>query len=573
MLLFLPLGLWVLVWLGIGGREVEGILDSETLHGFFTRSRGSLPLFAAGFTVVMIAVKLSRQRSGRMPLFGPLGFAAVYGLVGLGAALLSPNGSIALYWAAAYLSVPLVLWGIVWGSNGLGAINRIISLNWLIIILAVATLFFVALLYLDLGALILTPSSWFDCSLYRKWQGHSWLDFSSGLLRPTGVARYAALAAILSLAALWQGRWRPLWVTIMLVSLILLLTSGSRGAFFGFGAGAAAIILLYANRKVVVGTTLGLSVLVAALWSTGAHNQFLDACIFRGVDTNRFAASSAGLPSTADLPSTLIALEHPLRVTIPEGAWMLEEVTVEGQGAPDASGGKPLSVEQRNVSDVFARVLLPTGLLIEELIPMPEDASANNSQRVGIPEGVWELKPLSAPEPDAGGEPLRIRVPAGLVLFDKLGPGETLDLVPPLVVSRDTATSAFAGRASVWEEGYRLFKEQPILGYGFHADRLLLGTHMHNTFMHALVQTGLIGTVPFIIALLFGWVLLIKALRNRANLLTVHQHLLIQVAGVLVFFSFRAVPESTGAFYGVDWLVLAPIFTLLAICKSGGLEA
>ena len=68
----------------------------------------------------------------------------MYGLVGLAASFLSPDGSVALYWAAVYVSVPLVLWGIVWGREGLAAVHRIINLNWLIILLLIPALFITA---------------------------------------------------------------------------------------------------------------------------------------------------------------------------------------------------------------------------------------------------------------------------------------------------------------------------------------------------------------------------------------------------------------------------------------------
>ena len=88
---------------------------------------------------------------------------------------------------------------------------------------------------------------------------------------------------------------------------------------------------------------------------------------------------------------------------------------------------------------------------------------------------------------------------------------------------------------------------------------------MHNAVLHALVQTGLIGTIPFVGAYLWGWVLLFKALRNPARLPAVHKQLVIQAGGVLAFLSLRAIPESTGAFFGVDWLLLGPLLLYLQV--------
>ena len=539
-----------MVWLGVQAGIVENIFKSDGTVALINRLRATLPLWAAFLAAVLLVVRFYKQRSGSISFFGPLGLLTVYGLVGLAASFLSPDGSVALYWAAAYLSVPLVLWGIAWGRDELGTVHRIVKLNWLILILAVLGLFAVALLYLDLGKLILTPSLWFDCSLYRVYNGNSWHDFSSGLLRPTGVGRYAGLAAILALGGLLSGRGRWLWAFILFTSLILLLTSGARGAFVGFAAAATLIGLFYGGKKAVVWGGLGIAVLVPVVWSTGIHQQFLDLCIFREEIIGSPRAPESSLYEGS------ILLEQPIRVTIPTGQWVLEEVVVDPKAA----------------TEVFARALIPLGLSIE-IIQAPEQPSdPGDAQSIRLPAGYWELKPAAQPEQaDSGGSdeepPRRISVAPGPLTLEHAAQGEAAvgDGTPKIY--------GLSGRTSVWEAGFRLFKERPIMGFGFHADRLLLETHMHNTLMHALVQTGLVGTIPLVIALLYGWLLLIKALSNRANLPELHRHLLIQVMGVLVFFSFRTFTESTGAFFGVDWLLLAPLLLYLQVVSLAGSKA
>lgn len=103
------------------------------------------------------------------------------------------------------------------------------------------------------------------------------------------------------------------------------------------------------------------------------------------------------------------------------------------------------------------------------------------------------------------------------------------------------------------------------MGLGFNADRLALGGHMHNSYLHALVQTGVLGTIPFVIALLYAWALLWRLSLNLDRIPLAQKHLVIQVAGILAFLSFRTIFESTGAFFGVDWLFLAPVFLYLQV--------
>jgi O-antigen ligase len=115
------------------------------------------------------------------------------------------------------------------------------------------------------------------------------------------------------------------------------------------------------------------------------------------------------------------------------------------------------------------------------------------------------------------------------------------------------------GRTIVWEDGLELIKDRPFLGYGFHADRLVLSEHMHNTYLHGLLQTGVIGAIPLFVGLVFTWVLLYKAARRLSQLTVAHRHSVILAGGILALFSVRTIPESTGAIFGVDWLLLAPL--------------
>jgi O-antigen ligase len=127
---------------------------------------------------------------------------------------------------------------------------------------------------------------------------------------------------------------------------------------------------------------------------------------------------------------------------------------------------------------------------------------------------------------------------------------------------------AFSGRSVVWSAAWDQVLESPVLGYGFHSDRLLLGTHMHNSYLHALLQTGFLGVLPFVAALALTWILLFRALRNLDTLPGIHKHLVIQSAGVLLFFSIRTIPESTMAFFGIDYLLLAPFLLYLQFINS-----
>jgi len=452
--LLLPLGLWALLWLGIGPGDIRNVFDPENPAQFLRGLRVALPFVAAWLAVLVMLSKFSQRGTGSLFFSSPLALAAVYGLVGIGAALLSPQPTVALNWAALYLTVPLVLWAAMWGPNSLRQVHRIIQFNWLIIGLAFAALFVVGLIEVGLWTAILHPSDLLRCDVSKDWYHPT-----SGIIRSTGVGRFAALTGIIAVSLLWRGNLRVLWGLILLASVALLLTTGARTAIVGFIAAAPIVVLLLGGRKAILGGVIALAIFLPLVWTTGTGETFLRACILKGY-------SSVGVSY--------------LNIQTPNPS------TDQSSSQPSAGGTSQLRAE-----------------------------SADESESL-VPEGFYTLN----------------------------------------------------GRTLIWSAGWEFIKLSPVAGYGFHADRLVLGTHMHNAAMHALIQTGFVGTIPFLGALLFVWFLLLKTLRKLNRLAPTHKTLVIQAAGILVFLSIRALPESTGAFFSIDWLLLGPLLLYLRIVNA-----
>lgn len=501
--------------------------------------RGALPLVAGVLAMMVLLPKLWRQPSCRSLLFGPLGLAALYGLVGIAASLGSPDRSVALYWSTMYLSVPIVLLAVASQSGALENLRRLIRANWIILVLATVALFAIALIKLDLAAFILRPSTWLECS------NVNWLNWSFSALRSTGVGRYAALAAIVALPGLWQGHWRILWGITLVVSLILLMNSGARGAIAGFAVAVPIVLLLQWGKRAAVGGAVALVILLPVVWVTGVHQPFLTNCL-------RIR------PSTTEVqPAPSKGEQELVSVQVPSGTWAIYQRISEDSSQSDAP--------------VVFRV--PPGIWKGEQ-PQPEQQSSAEPSRaepapteppdkVQFPAGVWRLEEPVVADPPALVAPVTLVVPQGGLVLKRQS---RVDLPTPkrtALISNEFFQ--FSGRREVWVKGWDLFLVSPLIGYGFHADRLILGTHMHNSFMHALVQTGLLGTIPFVGAILFAWLLLVRAIRKLSQLPVAHKQMVIQTAGVLAFLSIRSIPESTGAFFGVDWLILAPLLLYLQL--------
>jgi O-antigen ligase len=294
--------------------------------------------------------------------------------------------------------------------------------------------------------IILHPSRWLTCDLNSNIRGNSWFKLTEENLRPTGVGRLAAIAAIATLSGLWTKKWRTVSGVILILALILLLTSGARTSFVAFGVAGSLVLLLHGGKKAVLVGLLGATLLLPFFWATGISETFLDNCFWR------------------------------------------------------------------------------------------TSTSTNSSHSTGLTE----------PIPD------------------KIGSTEPI----PVIGTVSTRFFNFSGRTGVWRESLNQWKDSPLFGYGFQADRLILGTHMHNALLHALYQTGAIGALAFLAAAIFAWLLAINTARKLDILPPAHKSLAIQSIGLLAFFSVRSFTESSGAFFGIDWLLLAPVLLYLQVISQ-----
>jgi len=124
------------------------------------------------------------------------------------------------------------------------------------------------------------------------------------------------------------------------------------------------------------------------------------------------------------------------------------------------------------------------------------------------------------------------------------------------------------GRETTWRKALSLSLRSPLVGHGFHADRLMLeGEHVHMAFLHSLIQSGVLGALLFAGAAVGIWYLIIKnrILQRTAAVGGVENCLLTESLAVLGFLAARSFFESTAAFYGVDLLFLVPCMAYIQI--------
>jgi len=113
------------------------------------------------------------------------------------------------------------------------------------------------------------------------------------------------------------------------------------------------------------------------------------------------------------------------------------------------------------------------------------------------------------------------------------------------------------GRVETWQEGWSFILRSPWVGWGFQADRLTVGEHMHNAFLHVLIQAGLIGGGAMLLSLAITWYYILKyfIFRPPADRLLVPQ----EIPAVFLFVMISSFMESTFAYFSAAWLLSAPI--------------
>ncbi len=128
------------------------------------------------------------------------------------------------------------------------------------------------------------------------------------------------------------------------------------------------------------------------------------------------------------------------------------------------------------------------------------------------------------------------------------------------------------GRVNTWQEGWDVFLTSPVIGFGPRADRLLGLGEIHNTWMSALLQSGVVGGLALLAGLFRAWADAYRAARYATAERLGQRMLLAQTGGILAFFTLRGLVEQSGSLFNVDLLVMLPAMAyvgVLGVCRRG----
>lgn len=132
---------------------------------------------------------------------------------------------------------------------------------------------------------------------------------------------------------------------------------------------------------------------------------------------------------------------------------------------------------------------------------------------------------------------------------------------------------SMTGRTRAYRHSIEAIEDAPVFGRGQWADRLIIGEHSHNSFLQALLNGGLLGGIPYFGSWITGWLLFYKLQKRNARLAPVDRVHLLECGTVMMFFTVRAIPETTTASFAVDLLVMAAVYVYLeSLFLQTGLE-
>jgi len=114
------------------------------------------------------------------------------------------------------------------------------------------------------------------------------------------------------------------------------------------------------------------------------------------------------------------------------------------------------------------------------------------------------------------------------------------------------------GRTTTWLEGWRVLQQSPWAGLGFWGDRIFVhGSNMQSTLFDALIQAGFLGIVPFVIALVWVWMGIVRFYSTKPA--EEASSLPGELLAVMTFFTIYSITEITCSFYSVGWMAMAPL--------------
>ncbi len=139
----------------------------------------------------------------------------------------------------------------------------------------------------------------------------------------------------------------------------------------------------------------------------------------------------------------------------------------------------------------------------------------------------------------------------------------TIDHVWRFVTRNDHHLENMHGRLGIYDEVWRAFWQSPLIGSGPQADHRVAFTNAQNGVLYALLCGGVIGGGAWILGFAISLGYLVRAALRPDIVPRSDATIFAQVAGLMVFFTLRTIPENTAALFSVDLMLQLPAMVYL----------
>ncbi len=156
---------------------------------------------------------------------------------------------------------------------------------------------------------------------------------------------------------------------------------------------------------------------------------------------------------------------------------------------------------------------------------------------------------------------------SGLLIVADFIPNETIQDITSFIMRGQDIDEfkTLTGRTRAWDKGIAVFRESPLIGWGFQADRLLTGEHVHNTYLYAMLTGGIVGATAFAAGMGLTWLLFLKIYRSGLVEELGQKTQFILSGGILAFFTVRSITEVCGSLFAVDYMIMAPVIAYIGL--------
>ncbi|MCD6565652.1 MAG: O-antigen ligase family protein [Bacteroidales bacterium] len=145
----------------------------------------------------------------------------------------------------------------------------------------------------------------------------------------------------------------------------------------------------------------------------------------------------------------------------------------------------------------------------------------------------------------------------------------------------EQAFESWSGRKIAWMSTWKRFEKSPVLGYGMAAgveygavSKSLIGSHMHSSYFEILLNTGLLGFIPWFLCLVVVSKNILKRLLIPPDWFDKKMKAFhIEVSSLLIFFLIRSIAGTTFAYFDFTFIFYACFILYSVVIMQNAEEA